>query len=48
MESEAIQDEARHDNDRDRVANVGVEEEEVSSIDDTGDAPAENPIVDDV
>lgn len=51
MEREAIEDEGRHDQDRSRVGNVGVEEtddREFSSVEDVGDAPSENPAVDDV
>ena len=51
MEREAIEEEGRHDQDRGRVGNVGVEEtddREFSSVEDVGDAPSENPAVDDV
>ena len=51
MEREAIEDEGRRDQDRSRVANIGVEEtddREFSSVEDVGDSPGENPAVDDV
>lgn len=51
MERETIEDEGRRDQDRGRVGNVGVEEtddREFSSVEDVGDAPSENPAVDDV
>jgi hypothetical protein len=51
MENEAIEDQGRRDQDRSRVANTGVEgtdDREFSSVEDVGDAPGENPTVDDV
>ena len=51
MDNEAIEDQGRRDQDRSRVANIGVEEtddREFSSVEDVGEAPAENPAVDDV
>jgi hypothetical protein len=51
MEREAIEDQGRRDQDRSRVGNLGVEEtddREFSSVEDVGDAPGENPTVDDV
>ncbi len=54
MEREAIEDEGRRDQDRSRVENVGAGDElgtddaEFASVEDTGPAPGENPAVDDV
>ena len=48
-----MEDQGRRDGDRGRVANVGAEElgaddQEFSSVEDTGMEPSENPAVDDV
>ncbi len=53
MEREANEDQGRRDADRSRVDNVGVEDlggddEEFASVEDTGRGPSENPAVDDV
>ena len=49
MDRDEIEEGGRRDQDRDRVANVGVDdEEEFASLDDVGTPPAENPPVDDV
>ena len=53
MDNEAIEDGGRRDQDRRRVDNSGADEpgiddEEFSSVEDVGSAPAENPAVDDV
>ena len=51
MEREAIEEQCRRDSDRSRVTNTGVEEtddREFSSVEDVGEAPSENPAVDDV
>lgn len=49
MEREAIEDQGRRDQDRSRVQNIGVgDDEEFSSVEDVGTEPGENPAVDDV
>ena len=53
MEREAIEDQGRHDQDRSRVGNaggdeLGTDDAEFASVEDTGPEPGENPTVDDV
>ena len=55
MEREAIEDQGRRDQDRSRVANaagggddLGTDDAEFASVEDTGPEPGENPTVDDV
>ena len=53
MEREASEEQGRRDSDRSRIANVGAEDlgaddQEFSSVEDTGREPSENPAVDDV
>jgi hypothetical protein len=53
MEREAAEEQGRRDSDRSRVGNVGADDlggddEEFSSVEDTGPEPSENPAVDDV
>ncbi|HEX3549355.1 MAG TPA: hypothetical protein VHT53_03230 [Candidatus Elarobacter sp.] len=48
-----MEDQGRRDQDRDRVGNVGADElgtddEEFASVEDTGHEPSENAAVDDV
>ncbi|MDQ6943991.1 MAG: hypothetical protein M3169_15950 [Candidatus Eremiobacteraeota bacterium] len=48
MERESIEEHGRTGNSSGRVENLGVDDEEFSSVEDVGDAPSENPAVDDV
>jgi hypothetical protein len=48
MEREAIEEHGRRGGDRGGVENLGTDDVEFSSVEDTGAEPSENPAVDDV
>ena len=48
MERESVEEHDPHGQDRGGAETLGVDDEEFSSVEDVGDAPSENPAVDDV